>query len=416
MRSSWRRNCNVKCKMQNVKYIIVATIIFNFTFLILHSAQAQSSVLDLNEEIQARKDEQRELQQKINQYSNKIRTTQRQAATLRNQISVLDANISKTELELRTKELEAEQFALEAAVVKQNIAQEEARAGKTRLDIGSTLRQLRQYDDREYLEIILTEPTFSNVLDQLYFTARLARALQNKLETISEIQYILNSNRQLLEENQKHAEELKAGLAILRTSFEQEKRVKAALFGKTKSTEAEFQNLLTQLREAAAAIDSEVVTLEKQIRERLDLADRLAGDTGLLSWPVAPLGGLSALFHDPDYPFRYLFEHSGVDIRAKQGTPVRAAASGYVAKAYNGGLGIRPSYVLLIHGNDLSTVYMHLSQINVTPEIFIARGDIVGFSGGTPRTSGAGRWSTGPHMHFETRLNGVPADPMRYLP
>lgn len=377
---------------------------------------AQSSVLDLNESIQARKSEQRELQQKINQYSAKIRTTQRQAASLKNQINVLDANIAKTETEIKSKEIEVEQLALEAQLIERQIREEEARIKSTLRDIAASLREINQYSDRKYLDIVLAESSFSAAFDMLFYQERVTRQLQGRLSAMKEIRSILDGNQKLLETQRQKTADAKEGLGILRNSFTQEKRVKEALFGKTKATEAEFQELLAQLREAAQSIDSEIVTLEKNIRDRLDLADKLAGDTGLLSWPITPLGGISAQFHDPDYPFRYLFEHSGADIRTPQGTPVRAASSGYVAKAFNGGLGIRPSYVMLVHGQEMSTVYMHLSQINVAPDTFVARGDIIGRSGGTPRTNGAGRWSTGPHLHFETRLNGVPVDPLGYLP
>jgi len=390
-------------------------VILNSTFFI-SSVHAQSSVLDLNTQIQDKKRAQQELQQKINDYSNKIRTTQKKAASLVNQINILEANISKAELEIRRKEIEAQQLALETQLVEQQIQDEERRMNNMLTDISKVLREIKRYDDRKYVEIVLAENSFSEVFDQLYYTERLANHLSRKLDEIKSIRGILDNNRTTLVTKQTEAEQKKEGLAIMQDAFEQEKRVKEALFGRTKSTEAEFRNLLEELRAAASSIDSEIVTLEKTIRQKLDIADKLAGDTGILSWPVAPIGGLSASFHDPDYPFRYLFEHGGVDIRTPQGTPIRAPASGYVAKVFNGGLGIRPSYVMLLHGNQLSTVFMHVSSIAVVPDTYVLRGDVIAYSGGRPRTPGAGRWTTGPHLHFETRINGVPVDPMGYLP
>lgn len=389
-------------------------LIFNFAFYI--PVYGQSSILDLNDSIQDKKQAQRELQQKIAEYNRKIRETQRKAASLKNQINILEANIDKTELEIRTKALEAEQLKLEADLIAREIAEEQKRYDGTLEDIAKGLREVKRYDDRKYLEIVFAKPSFSSVLDQLYYSERLVTHLKDKLNTIQEIRQILAVNKENLQDKYEETNVKKDNLAILQNTFEQERRAKGGLFGKTRATEAEFQALLVELRAAASAIDSDIVTLEKRIRERLDLADKLAGDTGVLSWPISPVGGLSAQFHDPDYPFRYLFEHAGIDIRTPQGTPVRAAASGYVAAAYNGGMGIRPSYVMLVHGNQLATVYMHLSSIAVRPDIFVARGDVIGRSGGTPRTSGAGRWSTGPHLHFETRVGGVPVNPLGYLP
>lgn len=375
-----------------------------------------TSILELNDAILEKKRAHERLQEQIAQYRTKIRTTQKKAATLANQINILESNITKTELEIETRELEIEQLALETQLVEEQMRTEEERIARTFVDIGSVLREIKRYDDRKYVEIVLAERSFSEVFDQLYYTERLANNLQQKLTTLKSIRSILEENRKALQKKRDETGEKKEGLTILQNSFEQEKRTKEALFGKTKATEKEFQELLAQLRDAAAAIDSEIVTLEKTLREKLDLADKLAGETGLLSWPLSRVGGISAKFHDPDYPFRYLFEHNGLDIRTPQGTPVRAASSGYVAKVYNGGFGVRPSYVMLLHGNQLTTVYMHLSSIKAVPDTFVARGDIIGNAGGAPRTAGAGRWSTGPHLHFEVRLNGVPVDPLGYLP
>ncbi|MBI4135118.1 peptidoglycan DD-metalloendopeptidase family protein [Candidatus Uhrbacteria bacterium] len=377
---------------------------------------AQSSVLDLNSDIRARKKEQQELQRKINEYQQQIRAAQRKTATLSNQINILDANIGKTRLEINAKELEAIQLALETTLVERQILEEEGRIVSTHDDIGRMLREMRRFDDQGPVEVILARATLSEFFDQIFYSTRLLGTLRERLIDIQTIRDILTRNRELLNQKKTDAEQKLGELSVLKDTFEDERRVKDALFGKTRATEEEFQALLKDLRAAAAALDSEIVTIEKKIRERLDIADKLAGDTGVLSWPVPPIGGISAGFHDPDYPFRYLFEHNGIDIRTPQGTPVRAAASGYIAKAYNGGLGIQPSYVMLLHNNNLTTVYMHLSAINVAPDTFLARGDVVGRSGGAPKTSGAGRWSTGPHLHFETRLKGVPVNPIGYLP
>ena len=96
--------------------------------------------------------------------------------------------------------------------------------------------------------------------------------------------------------------------------------------------------------------------LEKTVREKL-AAMKNSGfqvnDNGMI-WPV-PKNYITTYFHDPDYPFRYLFEHPGWDIRAGQGTEIMAADSGYVAHAAMNGSAY--AYIMIIHGNGLATVY-----------------------------------------------------------
>ena len=183
----------------------------------------------------------------------------------------------------------------------------------------------------------------------------------------------------------------------------------------TQGQEASFQQLLEQTRDEQRQLNNDLIYLEKVARERLNrqLALEAIESDGLM-WPIGSRI-VTSYFYDPDYPYRYIFEHNAIDIATAQGTPVRAADSGYVAKVRNGGQ-TGYSYLMIIHPDSLSTVYGHLNQINVSLDQFISKGQIIGYSGGLPGTRGSGPFSTGPHLHLEVRYNGLPVNPLNYLP
>jgi len=99
-------------------------------------------------------------------------------------------------------------------------------------------------------------------------------------------------------------------------------------------------------------------------------------------------------------------KHKGVDLAAPTGTPVYATADGMVDLARWGrGYGL---YIKLDHGADLETRYAHLSRLAVAPGDRVEKGDVIGYVGSTG-------WSTGPHLHYEVRVNGVAVDPIHYM-
>jgi murein DD-endopeptidase MepM/ murein hydrolase activator NlpD len=123
------------------------------------------------------------------------------------------------------------------------------------------------------------------------------------------------------------------------------------------------------------------------------------------NWFILPTGSRLVsgwYFHDPRNP-----THIGLDYKCRQGDPLYAADNGVVTIAgWNGGYGI---LVELNHGNGFTTRYGHFSQLVVGGGQTVHQGDLLGYCG----TTG---WSTGPHLHFEIRKNGVPQDPMAYQP
>lgn len=108
-----------------------------------------------------------------------------------------------------------------------------------------------------------------------------------------------------------------------------------------------------------------------------------------------------------DHPIlRQRSQHNGVDLAAARGTPVYATADGQIGRAqYFGSYG---NYVQIEHGGAMQTRYAHLSSYTVNAGETVRKGDLIGYIGSTGR-------STGPHLHYEVRVEGEPVDPIPYM-
>jgi murein DD-endopeptidase MepM/ murein hydrolase activator NlpD len=150
---------------------------------------------------------------------------------------------------------------------------------------------------------------------------------------------------------------------------------------------------------------------------RAAIAEEIAAATGGLPLPAGPLPSPSAAgFIWPvegtlssGFGYRWGRMHEGIDISVPEGTPIRAAADGTVileqSEYESGGYG---NYTCIDHGGGLSTCYAHQSSFVASVGAGVSQGDVIGYSGNTGH-------STGPHLHFEVRVNGVPTDPLGYL-
>jgi murein DD-endopeptidase MepM/ murein hydrolase activator NlpD len=156
---------------------------------------------------------------------------------------------------------------------------------------------------------------------------------------------------------------------------------------------------------ALAALESKTARVERELRMYESFL-RLHGMTPSI-WPVmgkleSGVGGRRNPFGGRGYEY-----HEGQDIDAAYGTPVQVAATGKVIIAgWQRGYG---NVVYVDHGSGLSTRYGHLSEIDVSVGQTVTRGQKIGLVGSTGR-------STGPHLHYEVRINNQPVDPRRYLP
>jgi len=196
--------------------------------------------------------------------------------------------------------------------------------------------------------------------------------------------------------------------SVARALISQQQQLAAARSVKRESL-ASVQVNEQEFRGEAEALAAESAALAEKIRatEAQGSGGASAG-TGVSAqgfiWPVqgpitSPFG--PRCLSNGDCSF-----HPGIDIAVPTGTPIHAAANGAVIVAgWVGGYG---NLVAIDHGNGLSTLYGHQSQIAVSVGQSVSQGQVIGYSGCTG-------YCFGPHLHFEVRVNGTPVDPMRYL-
>lgn len=170
----------------------------------------------------------------------------------------------------------------------------------------------------------------------------------------------------------------------------------------------EKQKLLknaTASKRALMQMEKQLEIQEAEVTRILESYKYGSAPSGKFAWPVA--GRLISGFGMRYHPILgYNRFHSGIDLAAGYGTPVKAADGGQVVQAgYFGGYGYS---VMLYHGGGFATWYAHLSSINVAMGQMVQRGQVIGLVGSTGL-------ATGPHLHFEVRINGAPQNPLGYL-
>lgn len=401
-------------------FIMVVLICSNIGYALAENSMVNVASTDteeidaLNDQVNEKKNVLENLNKQVTIYQNKIAQKQAEVYNLQDQMALIENRIAKAELDIQLVKAEIDALNIELVLLEKQIEDKEGKIALQKETLAKLIRSINKLDDRSYLEVLLANDSFSEFFDQLKYLEEIQSDLQVSLDDIQGLKTDLEAKLGLREAKKEQLVATKTQLEIEQADLNDEINFKEILVNDTKSSEAMYQNLLQELRQERAYIDAQVANLEATLRQKIEAMDQAfasGGDT-LLSWPASPSRGITAYFHDPTYPFRHLFEHSGIDLRVYQGTPIKAAAPGYVVWAKQGTM--YGNFVMIIHANGISTVYAHLSSINVSVDQFVERGQTIGLSGGMPGTPGAGL-STGPHLHFEVRKSGIPVNPINYL-
>jgi murein DD-endopeptidase MepM/ murein hydrolase activator NlpD len=300
--------------------------------------------------------------------------------------------------------------------IEQQISGLKWQLAEIRLEVRDTRDLIRERAVELYMEggaglasLVFTTADVSEVELGLHYAGEViedSEALVNSLEIL---RFQEEQHRDAVEARQAETEELLAGLENQRGELEQ---YRAEVEVRRLAVTAELENaqaLLARVNRDISEFEGEVSALEKeseQIAAELAAKQSSGGESpGVIGWPInAAVGSGFGYRVHPIFGTKKL--HTGIDLSAGAGTPIRAAEAGKVIMARTwGGYG---RTVVIDHEGGLSTLYAHQSSILVSEGQRVGRGDVIGYVGCTG-------YCTGPHLHFETREWGTPVDPMKYL-
>lgn len=378
-----------------------------------------SSEIDtLNQKVAEKRDKIKLLEKSIEEFKQKIETKRKEAVSLSNQISILDNQVRQVEIDVEVTETQLSSLQLEIEALDLSIKDKETNIAKQQKMLAELIRTIYLQEDKNFVQIAVTYDNFSDFYNRIQYLENIEKNLGTNVRGIKIARTELDDKKNTAIERQDSYKKVNESLIQKKKKLEEQTFAKGNLLAMTQSSELKYKTLLASQKSQYQAIESEIESIEQEVRKKLEAQKKISTVVevgGQFNWPV-PSRVITCYFHDPDYPFRNVFEHTGIDLRAGQGTPIKAAGSGYIARAKTCTLSSCYSYVMIVHSGGLSTVYGHMSGIYVKEDQFVTVGDVIGASGGKPGTAGAGPFVTGPHLHFEVRKNGIPTNPLAYLP
>lgn len=362
------------------------------------AAQLEKKIDKTSGKIEYRKGKEKVLTRDIAKYSSRV-------ATLENRVEALSARQNTLEADLGKKRAVLNETQAELRAERARLVRLQKRFREVRATLEARLVEQYKEGRTDLASVIVESDGFEQLLERSEYLGRLAQKDQLVIEVVAKAKVEANRTEKRLDSLERRQQKVTAAVAARRNEVA---RVRSNV-ASTEATVREARNdkrvLLSQVKQERHELEEDLSAMQAQ-QAKISGALRGALPAGAIKKGtgrfVYPMNGT---FTSP-FGSRWGRLHAGIDIAAPIGTPIRAADGGRVAIA--GSVSGYGNYTCIQHSNALSTCYGHQSSIGVRVGQTVSKGQIIGLCGNTGR-------STGPHLHFEVRVNGNPQDPMGYL-
>lgn len=361
-------------------FVLFASMI---TFGVTYADNEQQELNDINGQIHQTQSQLNAGKKKEKQLSNQIKQLESQIGATEKEINNIKGSISKTEQNI--------------VVVQQNLATVEQEMATQNASLQKRLRTMYKNGDIGMVQILLGSEDITDFMTNMDMVQKI---FDNDVEVLK-----------TMEEQHQKIEAQKKQLETLQAQLVSEKQQEADKQAGLQASRGEVANLKSQVASSNAELEDQIDSLNAEADRLVDEIKKLQGDAaytgGNFCWPSASSTRVTSEFGYRIHPILKVKKlHTGIDIGAASGTKVLAANSGTVIKAgWNNSYG---NVIMIDHGGGIVTLYAHNSKLLVSTGDVVSKGQNISLVGSTGN-------STGPHIHFEVRVNGEYQNPRNWL-
>lgn len=387
---------------------------------------SKSLTIEKDKKIEQRK----QVNSKIKEQKANISNTESEKKSVTDEIASLDAKIQEKSNKIASLEKEINKLNQDIAENQKKLEEAQANLEANTKSLRSRLREMYKRGNVNYIEVLLNSKDIEELLRNNEIISSIAKADRELIEYIKTQIDTIKKTEEKLKIDREKVSVTKAAVESERQGYQDAVNAKNEYMKVLEKNIDAYKIEFEKAQSDWENLDLEILKLQKEIEvqkkreeEAKKRAERASAnrtnrvnsnisvasrprDGQAYTWPLPGHYSISSPFGYRQHPILgYSKFHSGIDLPAPSGTPIVAAKSGTVilSRLMNG----YGNVVMIDHG-DTVTVYAHCSALNKSVGDSVSAGDVVAFVGSTGL-------STGPHLHFEVRVNGSPVNPLGYV-
>ena len=375
----------IKLFLRNILVVFLTVILITGNFLssnfTLAEGDSERELEEVRQKMNVQEEEVTEKRQKVISISEQLKTIQIELEGINTEYEDILIRLDVVQQRINKNETELKQI-------------EEDLASKRKL-LNKRMRDIYKNGQISYIEVLFGAHDFNDFVNRLEL---LKIVIRKDVVLITEVR--LKRNTIMLKK-----EELQKSYISLE-ELEKEAYAKKVIIEERKDEHEKILNAAVHERDTAERAYRELQETSRRIENMIRGGNYGSGQgTGVFMWPIT--GPITSNYGWRTHPiFGTSRFHSGLDIGAYYGESVVAADSGVVI--YSDWMGGYGKTVMIDHGGSLVTLYAHNSDLVVSVGQSVSKGQLIAYAGSTG-------YSTGPHVHFEVRVNGTTANPLEYL-
>lgn len=377
--------------------VLILLICFVTTFTYAENESENNSTNLQTQDLQTQKNE---LQNQLNDANGELDEVQSSLSENLQQVEKLDEKISSSEQELKEQESKITNLKESISTIETELNTVTEKYEKQRKMFEQRLVAIYEAGETQYLDILLKSKSLSDFLSSYYIITELAELDNDLINELEQKKKTIDLSRQRLENEKEELATIIENQTRVSRTLQNTKKLRESFIAKLSDEEKQLQNKIDEINEQYQIVNNQILALVQQGIDSTYIG-------GELAWPVPGYTRITSKYAMRVHPITGQYKlHTGVDIGAPEGANFVAANDGIVTKAeMNTAYG---NMVIIDHGGGISTLYAHGSAILVEVGQSVKRGEAVLKVGSTG-------YSTGPHAHFEVRINGITTDPLPYI-